>query len=462
MARISIACIAVIVGCAGLSAQETKPPTRRPDIVLFLADDMTWLDCGVYGSKTVRTPNLDRLARSGMRFDRMFTATAMCSPTRQQLYTGLFPVRNGAFPNHSKVKPGTRSMVHYLRDLGYRVALAGKQHIGPKDSFPFEHFGAGRRQRGAKQLGLPVGEMAEFLARDRRQPCCLVVASSEPHAPWNRGDASAYPPAGLDVPPYLCDTPETRAALSKYYAEITFMDRQVGKCLELIDQHGDPAQTLVLWTSEQGSQLPFAKWTCYELGLHTGFIVRWPGRVEPGTSTAAMTQYVDVVPTLLEAVGGRVPAGLDGRSFLAVLEGRQGRHRDHVFGVHTTRGIIQGSRCYPIRSIRGERFKYIENLNAAEEPFSNIIAGADHGSDVVLSWRRQGGAAAARARAYRIRPPVELYDLEADPYERHNLAGRPGHRQRIERLRGLLHAWMEQQGDAGKATEMQAAPHRRR
>ena len=111
----------------------------RPDIVLVLADDQTWSDSGCYGNRQVRTPNIDRLAAEGMRFTRAFTATAMCAPTRQQLYTGLFPVRNGAYPNHSKVKPGTRSIVHFLRKLGYRVGLSGKKHFGPPDSFPFEN-----------------------------------------------------------------------------------------------------------------------------------------------------------------------------------------------------------------------------------------------------------------------------------------------------------------------------------
>ena len=452
--------VALAFSCGDGVAQEQAGASRRPDIVLFIADDLTWLDCGAYGSPDVKTPNIDQLAKDGMRFDRMFTATAMCSPTRQQLYTGLFPVRNGAYPNHSKVKKGTKSIVHHLRRLGYRVALVGKKHIGPKDSFPFEYLGGGNKQDGEQELGLSVGNIGEFMARDSQQPYCLVVASHEPHSPWNTGDPGAYPPAELRIPPHLIDTPETRAALSKYYAEITYMDRQLGKCLELIDEHGEAQNTAVLWTSEQGSQLPFAKWTCYELGLHTGFVVRWPGRVEPGSVNDAMTQYVDVVPTLLEAVGGEAPEGLDGRSFLAVLEGRKETHHDHVYGVHTTRGISQGSLCYPVRSVRSARFKYIENLNAGEEAFSNVIAGDGRGSDVILSWRRKGGSAAARAKAYRIRPPVELYDLADDPFEMHNLADEPDQRDRINRLRTLLHAWMEQQGDNGNATEMLVKKHR--
>ena len=115
----------------------------------------------------------------------------------------------------------------------------------------------------------------------------------------------------------------------------------------------------------------------------------------------------------------------------------------------------------PNRSIRSTRYKYIENLNAEKEPFSNVIAGADRGSDVIQSWRRKGGAAAARAKSYRIRPPIELYDLASDPDEMHNLADEPGQKERIADLRKRLHAWMEQQGDAGNATELVVKKHRR-
>ena len=127
------------------TATATERDTDKPNILLILADDLSWFDIGCYGSKDVKTPNIDRLAKEGMQFSNAFTATAMCSPTRQQLYTGLFPVRNGAMANHSKVKSGTKSMVHHLGDLGYQVVLCGKSHIGPEKSFPFKR---------AKQLSL--------------------------------------------------------------------------------------------------------------------------------------------------------------------------------------------------------------------------------------------------------------------------------------------------------------------
>ena len=138
-------------------------------------------------------------------------------------------------------------MAHYLTDLGYRVGLAGKSHVAPEEAFPFEKV-AGR--------DLDSGRIGEFIARDPEQPFALIVASTEPHQPWNRGDPSRYDAAALTLPPYFVDTPETREALSRYYAEITFMDGQLGQVLDLLEQHGALDNTLTMFYSEQGISGP--------------------------------------------------------------------------------------------------------------------------------------------------------------------------------------------------------------
>ncbi len=427
---------------------------ERPNILLILPDDQTWRDNGCYGHPDVRTPNIDRLAEAGMRFTHCFTATAMCAPTRQQLYTGLFPVRNGAYPNHSRVYGGTRSMVHHLKALGYRVGIAGKHHFGPRDSFPFENL---------KPKDVPA-----FIGRKPDEPFCLIVCSHSPHLPWKAGDASAYDPDALTLPPYLVDTPETREALTKYYAEITDFDREVGECMRHVREAGAEKDTIFIYTSEQGAQFPHGKWTCYDVGLRTALVVRWPRRVKPGTTTDALVQYVDVVPTLIEAAGGdparidtgcpdaRGETGFDGRSFLGVLLGRADTHRDAVYGAHTTRGIIAGSDCYPIRSVRTRRYKYIRNLNH-ESAFHNVLIQRE--KSYWPSWQEKAKTdpkAAYLVRMYEHRPAEELYDLRADPWELENLADEPALARVKADLRKRLDAWMAQQGDKGNATEMQA------
>jgi uncharacterized sulfatase len=433
--------------------------------MLIIGDDMTCEDCEPYGSKQVKTPNMARLAREGMCFDRMFTTTAMCAPTRQQLYTGMFPVRSGAYPNHSKVHDGVKSLPHYLKALGYRVGLIGKKHFGPPTSFPFETVGNKKDKKGASN----TAAIAEFVNRDKQQPYCLIVCSNEPHGPWNMGDASQYKADKLTVPPYLVDCPHTRQDLTKYYAEITYLDGQLGDCMNIVDESGRRDDTMVIFTSEQGSSFPFGgKWTCYEMGLKTAFIVRWPSAIKAGTRNSALTQYVDVTPTLIEAAGGspgrihtRRPdahgaTGFDGRSFLDVLLAKTNKHRDYVYGAHTTRGIINGSACYPIRSVRDERYKYIWNPNY-KTVFYNVVATKP--KELLQTWKEIGKtnpAVDSRARFYQHRPEVELYDLKKDPYELTNLADDPVYAEIKARLRKELDRWMAQQGDEGNATELKA------
>ncbi len=455
--------IALLAALAGTPAvSPAADAVSKPNVMLVIADDMCWRDCQPYGNREIPTPNMTRLAAEGMRMDAMFTATAMCAPTRQQLYTGVFPVRNGAYPNHSRVYDGTRSVVHHLGKLGYRVGLIGKTHFKPRESFPFEILPGGKG--GASN----TKAIAEFVDRDKSQPYCLMVCSNEPHTPWSKGDPSRFDAAKLTVPPYLVDNEQTRAGLVKYYAEITFLDGQLGGCMKVVDDSADPQNTIVIFTSEQGSSFPFgAKWTCYDTGLKTSFLVRWPARIKPGSTSDAMVQYVDVVPTLVEAAGGN-PAkidtgrpggpdggrGFDGRSFLGVLLGETDSHHDHVYGAHTTRGIINGSECYPIRSVRSRTHKYIRNLNH-EVRFENALTGNRPGG-ILASWAAMGGAAAERAKAYQVRPAEELYDLAKDPYELNNLAGDPELADVKAALSGKLDAWMTQQGDEGNVTELKA------
>jgi len=433
--------IAAAAGAGELGAAETFV-IDRPNIMLVIADDQTYLDSGCYGNKEVKTPNIDRLAREGMRFERCFTATAMCAPTRQQLYTGIFPVRNGAYPNHSRVKDGTKSIVHHLKVLGYRVGLVGKSHFGPRESFPFERVSA--------------DGIAKFIARDSRQPYCLFYASHNPHLPWKSGDADAYDAKKLTIPPYMVDTPETRRAMCRYYAEITSLDVEIGKCMKFVDDSPAKDNTIFIYTSEQGMQAPYAKWTCYELGLRTALVIRWPKRVKAASVAKAMVQYVDVTPTLVDAAGGKIPEGLDGRSFLQVLRGKTDKHNELVYGVHTTAHIISATPGgYPVRSIRDEKYKYIRNLRHTAT-FRNTMIVSDK-ENFWKSWVRKAKTddfAAKRVNGYLNRPAEEFYDIVNDPHELNNLSSDKKYRPIMDAMGKKLQAWMDQQGDKGLETEL--------
>lgn len=415
---------------------------------------MTYTDLGCYGNPDVRTPHIDTLAKQGVRFTRCYNAAPTCSPLRQSLFTGIYPVRNGAHPNHSRVYDGIWSLPHYLQPLGYRVAIVGKRHEAPASAFPFEMLGGSHGDSGRTPDGtdLPLLEARKFISGSQGKPWCLVVTSNQPHTPWNRGDASQYKPSTLTVPPYLVDTPELREALSRYYAEITYMDAQVGTLLTMLHELKAEQNTVVVWLSEQGSQLPFGKWTCYDTGIHAAAVIRWPDVVKPESESDALISYVDVVPTFVELAGG-VAKGVDGRSFVPLLKGKTRRHNDVVFSVHTTRGIYHGSEAFGIRSATDGRWLYIRNLHPNNE-FQNMVTWRD---PVFASWKSVDSEfAQSRVNAYVRRAAEEFYDLRHDPWCLKNLASSPVRSAVMKELSGSMDAWMKQQGDLGDATERAA------
>jgi uncharacterized sulfatase len=422
-------------------------------LLFIIADDCTFRDLGCYGGQA-HTPNIDRLADEGMRFTHCFQAAPMCSPTRHNIYTGLYPVKSGAYPNHTFANDGTQSVVQYLKPLGYRVALSGKQHIGPKEVFPFEYS-------GKKNPDLNAIDKLMATCKQSATPFCLFACSNEPHTPWNKGDPSRYDPAKVQLPPYFVDTEQTRADFVRYLAEITYYDWQVGECLKLLEKHRLAQNTLVLVVSEQGSSFPFGKWTCYDTGLQSACLARWPGQIQPGTVSAAMIEYVDVLPTFIEAAGGTLPPVLDGKSFVSVLRGETDLHKSHVYGIMTTRGINNGSDHFGIRSVRDKRFKYIRNLTP-EVPFRNVCMQ----SRTFQSWEKKAaggdGDAAEKVHRYRHRPAEELYEIGDDWYEWRNLASDPQYAAVKSELSEKLDRWMQSQGDKGAATELEALEHQRR
>lgn len=426
---------------------------QKSNILLLFADDMNYHDLG---NEQVNTPYLNHLSSQGMRFNRAFNSAPMCAPTRMSLYTGIHPVRNGAYPNHSKVYPDVRSWPQYLGDMGYRTALIGKQHEAPKENFPFEILG-GRHHDNGEGVDMDLSKVRSFMDDNKDDPWSLIVSSNQPHGPWNRGTSFNYDPDEIDLPPYLVDTPETRQGMANYYAEITYMDQQMGTVLQHLKETGQEENTIVIFLSEQGSHLPHCKWTCYDTGVRSTAIVRWPGVVEPGQNSDAIIQYVDIVPTLIEALG-RSPEeyDFDGKSFLPVLKGKQEKHNDFAFSIQTSKGIYNGPEAYGIRTVRSDNYRLIWNVNHENE-FSNLVTG---GYGPFESWERKADEgdpfAQQRVRLYKKRPEFELYDLRKDPFELHNVADDPAYDSVQERLKKELDRWMAQQGDKGAETEMNA------
>lgn len=438
-----------------LPAAAEAATRNRPNILIIMADDCTHNDLPVYGGQNATTPNIDRLTSEGLVFNRAYLASAMCQPCRAELYTGLYPMRNGCAWNHSASRPDVTSMPHHLKPLGYRVGLAGKVHVLPDKAFPFEKID-GFDQNCVRNPTRPhdLQYVRRFMTDRADQPFCLVIALVEPHVPWVMGDASRYNAKKVKLPPNIADTPRTREDFSRYLAEITYMDGQVGEILDVLEQSGQADNTIVLFTSEQGSQFPGCKWTNWDTGLHTALIARWPGKIATGRRTDAMVQYADVLPTLLDAVGGTPPGrAFDGTSFLPVLLGRKSTHRTFVYGMHNN--IPEGP-AYPIRTTSDGQYRYIRNLTPDEIYIEKHLMGwSGDGQLNNPYWATWIGNAWNQPHTYDMvkrymhRPAEQLYNMAKDPYELTNLADDPALSAVKARLSAELDRWMRSQGDPG-------------
>ena len=445
--KATLAVTVTLAGCWALACVSADPTVSLPSVVLVISDDHGVEDLGAYGNDVVKTPNLDRLAAEGVRFSRAFTTTAMCTPSRSSLYTGLYPHSHGSHMNHGSVRPGIQTMPDYLLPLGYRVGLAGKRHVKPAEQFPFEY------------MELDPESIHRFVTADGGKPFVLIVAPNEPHViEFGFPETERFSENEIPMPPYLVDTLETRQQRAGYYELIARLDEKVGEVIDVLEDQELFDDTIFIYTSDHGAGFAFEKWTCYEAGLRVPLMVRWPGQVRAGRVTEAMVSLVDLLPTLIEIAGGVPSKPIDGRSFLSLLREQTNEHRSHVYGAHTTQGIIKGS-AYPVRSVRSRTHKYIRNLNP-EGTFTNLVT-----EDGIVGWRSWLDAAATdpsaatRTNLYRRRPAEELYDLTVDPYELNNLAAEPALGSILENLRAELDRWMTEEGDRGLEAELDVPPH---
>ena len=462
MKNIFLACALFIVAgsLAALNTIKDKTKqTHRPNILFIMADDLSMEDIAPFGSTQVHTPNLSQLAKEGVCLDNMFNLVPVCSPTRQSILTGLAPVRSGAYPNHTMIYDGIKTLPVYLQQLGYRTALIGKKHYAPESAYPFDFLGGRDHDSGQGQdVDLSLAET--YIKTSADKPFFLMFTSNQPHEPWNRGNQLAYNPKRIKLRLNMLDTKLTRKRMANYFAEISYLDSLVGVCMDMVKRSGQVDNTIIIFATEQGNSFPFSKWTLYDQGLHAGFIVKWPGKVKPNTRNKALLAYTDIAPTLIDIAGGDPEkintgskdafnrTGFDGRSFKKVLTQGTNHARDYVFAEHTTRGIIQGSDAYASRSARNTKFLYIQNLNYQNE-FSNTVTHS-------LMFKQWMDKDSLRASFYLKRPQEELYDIEQDPYNLKNIASDPQYSAVKSELKEKLKAFMHQQGDQGIETEMKA------
>jgi N-sulfoglucosamine sulfohydrolase len=436
----------------GRSASESSfsGESGQANIVIIISDDQGKLDLGCYGNRFCTTPNLDALAGESMRMTSAFTPTAICTPSRAALLTGLYPHRSGAYGFRS-INPGIHTLPEWIARAGYRTGIIGKVHVSPLSQFPFDVM-VGVQQLGfGRDVDKFAAEVQKFLSETRDQPFFLMVCYADPHRPFptkgiKKGRDAEVPnphdPEKVLIPPFLFDTPETRLEIARYYDAIRRMDRGVGLVLQALRETGKESNAIVFFTSDNGMPFPFAKTTLYDAGINMPFLVRWPGVVQPGFVSDAMISFVDIPPTCLDIAGAPIPSDIDGRSFLSVLRGAKKEFREVIFASHTDHAREPR---VPSRAIRTHRYKYIYNFRPDLEFKNNAM-----NSPTWRSYLEKAGTdarVAARVHLLSFRPREELYDLKADPFELSNLASDPSHNSLLPNLRVRLREWMQQQRD---------------
>jgi N-sulfoglucosamine sulfohydrolase len=436
-----------------LSAAPANAP-HRPDIVMFIADDMSVKDSSAYGNTQIPSPNMTALAKEGLTFDLAYATSPTCAPSRAALLTGCYNIRNGVMFNQQPAKPEIKKWPAYFQALGYEVVAIGKvSHYGHVTTYGFDYAAFYKYHED-----VCVEKSVEWLSqRKSDKPLCLLVGTNFPHVPWpKRGTLS---PADLTLPARIADTPETRAARTRYAAAVTRADSDLGMVREAARKYL-PQDTLFVFSADQGAQWPFAKWNLYDAGLHVPLIVVWQGHVAANKRTAAMVSWLDILPTLLEVAGANPKTAapdIDGRSFMGVLTGATDKHRDRVFATHSGDGKVN---FYPSRSVRLGTWKYIRNLDSSLEFHTHIdLLPGDTG--YWPSWvqhAKTDTTIASLVQQYHHRPAEELFDLATDPDELKNLAADPNHAADLGRLRAALDEWMTAQHDQGLATERAMKP----
>ncbi len=438
--------------------------------------NILWINChdicpdlgcyrGVWpGAEYAHTPNLDRLATEGARYDQAFVPCPVCAPTRSSVITGMFPTSIGTMHMRSNAvpPPHVRCFPEYLRAAGYYCIADGftdYQFQTPVSVYdecaPGAHW---RKRKDASQpffafyVGAMTHESQIVAAGDPRY-------AGRPHVPIPA--EFRHDPAAAPLPPYLPDTPVMRDCFARYSDNITEMDMWVGTLLTQLEEDGLADDTLVIFWSDHGRGFPRAKRWPYDSGLREPLIIRWPGRITPGSVRKELVSLTDLTATTLMAAGVPVPSYMQSQA-LFDAEGRPSAGRPFVFGHRDRMDETEDT----VRTVRDERFRYIRNYRP-DRPYAQHLEYCEH----LPTWqeirdrRFQEASAVGRGVVPNASTPVqrqffgsskpkeELYDTQADPHEIRNLANDARHAQDLARLSAALDRWQAEQGDLGLVPE---------
>jgi len=436
----------------------------RPNILWISTEDIS-PDLGCYGDGYAITPNIDRLASQSARYTNAFSNAPVCAPSRSAIITGMYTTTIGSMHMRSKAVPpaGVKAFTEYLRAAGYYCTNNSKTDY---------NFEAPPNHRPPDTVWDESSPRAHWRNRpDKSQPFFSVINFTVTHESQARATPEQYAkntarltpaqrhdPAKAVLPPYYPDTPKVRQNWAMYYDNITAMDYLVADVLKQLEEDGLAENTVVFFWGDHGRGLPRGKRWPYDSGTRVPLLVRWPGKIKPGTVVDDVVMLFDLGPTALSIAGAPIPSHLQAQAFL----GEQKKApRDYAFAQRDRMDEVYDT----VRAVRDKRFRYIRNFNPGR-PYTQYLdyleempimqelrrlykdhynaLGANYGNaltPVHLLWMAPE------------KPPEELYDLTNDPHEINNLAKSSSHQDILKRMRGVLDKWQKDTKDLGLVPE---------
>lgn len=465
----------VSVPLATVGPSRAGEANSRPNILFVISDDQSAAHVGAYGDAHIRTPNMDRLAREGVRFENAFTACPSCTPSRSAILTGqpIYRLEQSGLLM-GKLLPKFPMWTVRLQEAGYEMGSTGKTWAPgflPVEEFPVHPFGKAytqKKQQNARGIS-PIdyaGNFEQFLSqRAKDRPFCFWLGTSEPHQVYEPGLGRKQGKKLEQARLFGCwpDRPEVREEVLDYSAEIEHVDTHLGRALAALEKAGELQRTMVVFTADHGNPLPRAKCNLYDAGTRVPLLVRFPGKVRANRVLSDFVSLPDLAPTMLEAAGVKVPAEMTAPSLWPLLtstkSGRVHAARNFAIIAFERHTLCRRDRLgYPMRAMRTEPYLYIRNyepdrwpagdpdLNAVPQGyFGDIDAGAvkkyllEHKSDPEV--KRFYELAVGR------RPAEELYDLKKDPEQLENVAARPEYAKVREEFERRMREHLMRTGD---------------
>ncbi len=415
---------------AAAQDSEGKWLSQKPNILWIMIEDWS-TDLSCYGTPGVHTPNIDKLASEGLRFERAYTTSPVCSTSRSAMMTGFHQNYIGAHQHRTKHKQplpfGITPVPHLLEEVGYYTAtMAGKKtdcnFTAPKPLF------MGKSWKGRK----------------KGQPFYVQATFAGTHRSFMRDPKNPIDPDKVVIPPYYPDLPLVRRDWANGLETVQVVDRQVGAILQKLEDEGLDENTIVFFIGDHGRCHIRGKQFLYEGGVHVPLIVRWPAHIKPGSVSNALVSTLDIAKTIVDIAGAKSAQPLHGR----YLFGGESQNRQYV---HFNRDKMDDTHD-AMRAVRDNRYKLIHNLmperaycqfNRYKEAQYPILALMN-----VLNMQGKLNEVQARFMAAQ-KPEFELYDLEEDPHEINNLAEDPKHRATKAKLFAEIQRWRREMKDVG-------------